>query len=111
MSEKTIIDRLTNLEAKLDRLAELKKPSMSDDKLREFINRVEVSYDNMGIVPLLLVINEKFADDLKHKAVYYDDERGCWILIRETFESTIPIVFKDISRDWIVESVTGGYFS
>ena len=111
MSEKAIIDRLTNLEAKLDRLAELKKPSFSEDKLREFIRRIEVAYDDMGIVPLLLVLHEKYADDLKHKAVYYDDERNCWLLIRETFETTIPIIFKDISRDWIVESVTGGNFS
>ena len=112
MEDKSISERLTDLENKIDRLVNQEKPTkyISQTDLLTFHNRIRKILPEDGIVPYRIVISEKFSDCMQHKMLYPDYNTGVWRLLGHTSEDSTPFIFEDIPKDFLVECLIGGNF-
>ena len=111
MTDKSIADRLSDLESKMDFLIHRESPriELTQPDFMSFYNRIEKMLPDDCIIPYCLWIDEKYENCLKHKVLYPDDDSGFWYPIRKTTKD-LPIAFKSLPYDFLIDCYLGGDF-
>ena len=112
-SEKSLSERMADLEDKIDYLIYADKPkyepSLSEVEFKDFYSRIEKYFSKLGVLGGRLTMNTRFENVLKHKVLYPDYEYGCWYPIGET-NKAVPIEFRDMRYDFCIEMIDAGNF-
>ena len=110
MTNRSITERLSDIENKLDFLYYNQKPevSLSHSDFITFYKRVQNEAKNQGWAGCIIMLNERFAESLKNKVLYPDYDSGYWYPIG--MEEDMPIEFRDMQYDFLLESFIRGNF-
>ena len=112
MAERSIAERLSDIESKMDFL--IKKESNFVEELSHtdfmiFYQRIKDEADKENWVGYCIWLDEKFAKSLQHKVLYPDYDTGYWYPIGKT-DKDAPIAFRKISYDYAIECYMAGDF-
>ena len=111
--EKSLSERMADLENKIDYLVYQKKPQcepgLSENQFMAFYSRVEKEIENVGASFGIITMNSRFENILKHKVLYPDYERGVWYPIGKSSKD-IPVDFRNMGYDFAVEMLDAGNF-
>ena len=110
MTNRSITERLSDIENKLDFLYYNQKPevSLSHSDFITFYKRVQNEAKNQDWAGCIITLNERFAKSLKNKVLYPDYDSGYWYPIG--MEEDMPIEFRDMQYDFLLESFIRGNF-
>lgn len=112
-NEKSLSERMADLEDKIDYLIYSEKPqhepALSETEFRKFYSGVERYLKRMDVLGGRITINERFENVLKHKALYPDYDSGYWFPIGKATKD-IPIDFRKMRHDFCIETLDAGNF-
>lgn len=112
-NEKSLSERMADLEDKLDYLIYAEKPKqeppLSESEFKTFYRGVENYFQKLGVLGGRITINPRFENILKHKVLYPDYDLDCWYPIGKTTKD-IPIDFREMRYDFCIETINAGNF-
>ena len=112
-NEKSLAERMTDLENKIDYLIYSKKqkyePVLSESAFNNFYNGFEKEIKELGALGGRITMNTRFENILKHKVLYPDYERGYWFPIGKT-SNNVPVDFAETNHDFVIEILDAGNF-
>lgn len=111
--EKTLSERMKDLENKIDYLVYQGKPQheppLSENQFMTFYSRVEKEIETVGASFGMITMNTRFENVLKHKVLYPDYEHGVWYPIGKG-TNDIPVDFRHMGYDFTIEMLDAGNF-
>lgn len=111
MTEKSIAERLDDIEFKMDFLIhkENHQVKLSHPDFMEFYRRIKQKADEDGWIGYCIWLDETFAKVLQHKVLYPDYDTGYWYPIGKT-DKDAPIAFRKMPYDYTIECYMAGDF-
>lgn len=111
MTDRSIKERLSDIENKLDFLYYNQKPEihLNHSDLIALYKRVQSEAKEQGWISCIIILNERFASSLKNNVLYPDYDSGFWYPIG--MSEDIPIDFREMRYDYALDTVIAGDFN